>query len=130
MSLEEKITAALSAIPQLLVGGEVAVYQDEFPQPLGGAAPVWPAVRFIIIGGTVYEDICGDGDGDGDDVRAQIDIVCNTTAERAVLVDAVRAAMKTLDPPAVLQGRPAQERDAETKTYRAMGDWMIHGSAD
>ncbi len=129
MSIETAITAALSAIPALQRGGETAVYQDAFPQPEGGA-PVWPAVRFTLTGGTVYEDLCGDGDDNADDVRVQIDVVAETTAERRAIWDAVRAAMKTVVPPAVLQGPPVMSPDMETRTYRAMGDWMIFGSSD
>lgn len=130
MSIETAIIAALGAIPELqLQAGGAAVYQDDFPQPEGKTSPHWPALRFTLAGGTVHEDICGDGDPETDDVRIQLDVVAVTTAERRLIWGKVRQAMKSIDPPAVLQGPPTMSRDSETKTYRAMGDWMIYGSS-
>ncbi|GGI16444.1 tail completion protein gp17 [Oxalicibacterium faecigallinarum] len=130
MSVEAKITTALSAIDELaLPDGEAAVYQDDFPQPEKGE-PKWPAVRFTLMPGEVHADISGDGDEDTDDIRVQIDVVSKTPKERRVIWDKVRAAMKKIDPPALLQAPPDMSRDLETKTYRAMGDWVIYGSSE
>lgn len=128
MSIDTDLFARLETIPALaLAGGKFAAYPDTFPQP--PAVPVWPAVRYTISGGTVYGDLCGDGDEETDDVRIQIDAVAETSSARRALWDAVRAAMKGFPTPAVLQGSPVFSYDAETKTYRAMADYIVHGSS-
>lgn len=128
MTIDSQIFDALKVIPELaLSGGKFAIYPDAFPQP--PANPVWPAVRYTIAGGTIYEDLCGDGDEETDDVRVQIDLVTQKPPDRRLLWSAVRAAMKNLATPAVLQAPPVFTYDAETKTYRAMADWMIQGSS-
>jgi hypothetical protein len=129
MTIESDLAACLKTIPALaLPGGKFAIYQDVFPQPQ--AKPTWPALRFTIIGGAIYHDLEGAGDEETDDVRVQIDVVAETTAARREIWNAVRAAMKAYPQPAVLQGSPAFSYDGETKTYRAMGDFIIHGSSD
>jgi hypothetical protein len=128
MSIDTVLFARLKLIPQLaLAGGRYAVYPDVFPQP--PAAPVWPALRYTLAGGTIYPDLAGAGDDDGDDVRVQIDAVAETSLARRELWAAVREAMQGLDPPAVLQGPPVFSYDSETKTWRAMGDFIVYGSS-
>lgn len=109
-----------------LVSGD-RVYADEFPQT--PSTPVWPSIRYTGAGGTSYPTICGDGSSDEDDVRVQIDIVTTTSAERTTLTESVRTAMKTLTPPAILQGPPQTTFDSATKTFRCTIDFVIYGSS-
>lgn len=100
-------------------------YPDTFEQPSGGM-PTWPAIRYQLIGGDTHADICGTGDGEQDTVLVQIDIVSTTHAERETLRTQVRVAMDAFPSPATLEGSPRNEFDAETKTYRASLDFLIH----
>jgi len=105
-------------------------YPIVFPQkPL----PVWPAIRFTRVGGTIYPDACGAGDDSTDDQRFQVDIVATTLDELTDtvtgLVPLARAAMALLTVPTVLQAPPAFEYDPETKTYRAVMDFICYGSS-
>jgi hypothetical protein len=106
---------------------ENRVYPERFPQP--PATPTWPSIRFNFAGGAPAIDLDGDGDESTDDQRVQIDWVAKTDAERATLTPLIRAAMKTIDPPCVMQGTPTETWDAETKTYRATADWIAFGSS-
>lgn len=128
MTMDTVLFARLKLIPQLaLVDGRYAVYPDVFPQP--PAVPVWPALRYTLAGGTIYPDLAGAGDEDGDDVRVQIDAVATTSLARRELWAAVRDAMQGLDPPAVLQAPPVLSYDSDTKTWRAMGDFILYSSS-
>lgn len=128
MSIETVLFSRLRLIPQLaLAGGRYAVYPDVFPE--APAMPVWPALRYTLAGGTIYPDLAGSGDEDGDDVRVQIDAVAATSLARRELWNAVRDAMKGLDPPAVLQAPAVFSYDSETKTWRAMGDFILYSSS-
>lgn len=121
MTVKSQIFDALKSLV------ENRVYPDRFPQP--PAQPTWPSIRFTLIGGAVAADLCGDGTEESDDQRVQIDWVANNDAERAALTPLIRAAMKTIDPPCVMQGTPTETWDAETKTYRASADWIAFGSS-
>lgn len=117
-------STTLFATLQGLVGGRC--YPDTFMQP-GGELPDWPALRYTFIGGDPHADICGTGDGSTDTPLVQIDVVCSTHAERETLTAQVRAAMDALTtPPTTLQGSPRNSWDAETKTYRAELDFLMH----
>lgn len=127
MTIETDIVDALKTVPDFaLPGGRFSIYPDAFPQ--APKSPVWPAVRYTIVGGSLDEDLCGAGDEETDDVRVQVDVVAVDSSERSRIMRAVRAAMK-LVPYSVLQAPPVNSRDEETKTFRAMADWMIHGSS-
>lgn len=127
MTIETDIVDALKTVPDFaLSGGRFSIYPDAFPQE--PKSPVWPAVRYTIIGGTIDEDLCGAGDEETDDIRVQIDVVATDSSERSRIMRAVRTAM-TLVSCAVLQAPPVNSRDEETKTFRAMADWMIYGSS-
>lgn len=103
------------------------VYPDTFPQP--PATPVWPAIRYSMIGGQVFEDVCGTGFAETDSPEFQIDIVAATATARATIRDQVRTAMMGLSVPATLTLPPIHEYDAETKTYRAIMRYTLHGSS-
>lgn len=119
MSVSTEIFTAL----QSAVSGRC--YPDTFMQP-DGNLPVWPAIRYSVVGGETHADICGTGDGSTDTVRVQIDIVGATHASRETVLAAVRTAMQALPTPATLQSSPRNEYENETKTYRAILDYYIH----
>jgi hypothetical protein len=130
MTLESDIVARLKSIPALAPVSPskgFAIHADTFRQD--SKVPVWPAVRYTVVGGTTFPDLCGSGSEDADDVRVQFDVVALTSTERSALWRAVRAAMETFTPPAILQGPATNQYDSETKTYRATGDFVIHGSS-
>jgi hypothetical protein len=103
------------------------VYPDTFPQP--PAVPVWPSIRYTLIGGVIFEDSCGSGIEETDNSEFQIDIVAATATQRATLRDQVRTALNGLSVPASLNLAPLHEYDAETKTYRAILRVTVHGSS-
>jgi hypothetical protein len=100
---------------------------DKFDQESG--APIVPAIRYTLVGGTTWADLEGDGDASTDDIRIQIDWIAITAEARDALTPLIRAAMKTLSPPCLMDGPPVTRFDAETKTYRATADWISHGSS-
>lgn len=104
-----------------LVGNRVA---PKFPQP--PAVPTWPAIRYRIETVAVV-DICGDGFDETAERTVILEIVALTyTAARALRLQ-VMAAMKTFDPPAIA-GFSSGEEDTETKTWREIQEFLIHGS--
>lgn len=116
----EALHTALSA----LVAGRV--YPVMFPQePL----PTWPAIRYTPVGGSIAPDACGSGDGTLDDVRVQIDSVAATFAAARLLASQVRTAMQSFTPPAVAEGPPIFDFDAETRTFRAIQDFTLYPSS-
>jgi len=120
MTLEASIFTALKT----LVGNRVS--PNEFPQP--PAVPTWPAIRYTIIDNVPVVDVCGDGDDDTAQPRVQLDVVATTyTAARALRLQ-VMAAMRTFDPPAILE-LSSGDYDPETKTYRELLDYTFHGSS-
>lgn len=104
------------------------VYPDTFPQT--PVIPVVPAIRYTRVSGTVYIDLCGDGDEQTDDVRIQVDMVESSAGKRDALVVAVRAAMKSFDPPAVAQGPTQNSFDPETKQFIGSVDYIVYGSSN
>ena len=115
---------ALHAVLAPLVAGRC--FPVVFPQePL----PTWPAIRYTPVGGTVHPDACGGGDGAEDDVRVQIDAVALTYAAARDLMNQVRAAMMTFNPPAVSDGPALFDYDADTKTHRAIQDFTLYPSS-
>lgn len=121
MSLKDDLFTALKA----LVSNRV--YPDTFPQVSG--VPYAPAIRYTLAGGTTWQDLCGDGEAETDDVRLQLDWIGRTADERETLTPLIRAAMKTLDPPCVMDGPVVTSFDSETKVYRAMAFWTSQGSS-
>lgn len=119
MSVSTQIYTAL----QGLVSGRC--YPDTFMQP-DGNLPLWPSIRYSIIGGETHADICGTGDGSTDTTRVQIDIVAATHSSRESILNSVRAAMENLATPTTLQSTPRGEYENETKTYRAILDYYVH----
>lgn len=119
MTLEKKLFDALKS----LVGNRVTA---KFPQP--SENPVWPAIRYRIETVAVV-DICGDDDDDTAETTVILEIVAHTyTAARALRLQ-VLAAMKTFDPPAIA-GFGSGEPDHETKTWREIQEFTIHGSSE
>ena len=121
MSLKTNIFDALRA----LVNDQVL--PDKFDQEAN--APIVPAIRYTLVGGTTWQDLEGDGDASTDDIRIQIDWIARTAEDRDALTPLIRTAMKTLSPPCLIDGPPITTFDAETKTYRATADWISHGSS-
>jgi Protein of unknown function (DUF3168) len=119
MTVSTEIFTALQAS----VGGRC--YPDTFMQP-DGNLPIWPAIRYTVIGGETYGDICGTGDGSTDTARVQIDIVASTHANRETVLNSVRTAMMNMTTPTTLQSSPRNEYESETKTYRAVLDYYVH----
>lgn len=115
----------------LLLGPLVGfrVYPDTFVQN-DGALPIWPAIRYTQVAGTVTPDVCGDGEIEEEDPQIQLDVVAKTADERETLLAGVRTAMKTFDPPAILQGSPFKTYDSETKTFRATMDYVVYPSSE
>lgn len=118
MTLEDNIFATLKS----LVGNRVAPVA--FPQP--PAVPTWPAIRYTIIT-TPIQDICGDGDDDTSEHRVQLDVVAQTYDGARLLRLQVMAAMQGFAPPARLENS-LSTRDSDTKTYREILEYSIHGS--
>ncbi len=114
------IKPALSA----LVGGRV--HAATFPQePL---APSWPAIRFTVVSDTPFPDQCGSEDEPTDDVRVQLDVVALTYDVMKTLKSSVIAAMASVTPGCERTGG-FETFDAETKTHRAMIEYVFHPSS-
>lgn len=121
MSLENDLFSALKS----LVGNRVAFVT--FPQPSNGAPPTWPAIRCTVVDSVPVVDLCGDGDDDTAEIRVQIDCVATTfTAARSLRLQ-VMATMRSFSTPALLD-LSRNDYDADTKTYREVLDYIIHGS--
>lgn len=109
-----------------LVGDRV--YASTFPQQ--NNAPTWPAIRFTIIAGEVFPDLCGSETWQTDDVRVQLDVVALEYDQMRSLVQQVISAMGALtDPPARRSAATVETFDAETKTHRAILDYTLHPSS-
>jgi hypothetical protein len=102
------------------------VWPDKFEQEANLTAP---AIRYTLAGGTTWADLEGDGDESTDDIRLQLDWIARTADERDALTPLIRAAMKTLDPPCLMDGPVVTTFDAETKLYRAFAFWTSYGSS-
>lgn len=120
MSLETALFTALKS----LVGNRVSPVT--FPQP--PAVPTWPAIRYTFISTVPIEDLCGDGDDETAEALVQLDLVASTFSAARALRLQVMAAMRTFDPPAILQNSSG-EFDADTKTYREQLDYLFHPSS-
>jgi len=105
-------------------------YPNQFPQPAGNAAPVWPAIRYTITSATPAASLCGTNDGSSDDVTVRIDVVAATYAGMRSLVTSVIAAIDNTDPPSTRQPGGFETYDAETKTHRALLEYTFHQSTD
>jgi len=115
---------ALHAALSTLVAGRV--YPVMFPQePL----PTWPAIRYTPVGGSTNPDVCGSGDGTLDDVQVQIDCVADTYLAARTLQQQVRTALMAFTPPAVADGAPLFDYDAETRTHRAIQTFTLYPSS-
>jgi hypothetical protein len=117
---------ALHTLLAPLVAGRV--FPVVFPQePL----PTWPAIRYTPVGGSTNPDVCGSGDGTLDDVQVQIDVVASTYLAARDLHNQVRAALMgwTAGPPAVADGAPIFDYDAETRTHRAIQTFTLYPSS-
>lgn len=119
MSLETDLFATLKS----LVGNRVAPV--EFPQP--PARPTWPAIRYTIVSTTPIQDLCGDGDDDTSDHRVQLDVVAEGFEAARLLRLQVMDAMRSFPVPARLENS-ISTKDATTKTYREILEYLIQGS--
>lgn len=107
-----------------LVGGRV--HASVFPQE--DSAPTWPAIRFTVVTEDPFPDQCGSEDTDTDDVRVQLDIVATNYDAMRSLKAAVIAAMAASSTPAERQGGGFDTWDAETRTHRAVVDYVFQPS--
>ncbi len=95
-----------------------------------GKPPVWPAIRYTPVGGTITPDACGGGTAATDDQRVQVDCIVEGDYKACgALCELARAAMEALAVPTVADGPPLYEYDAETQTFRAIQDFTIYGSS-
>lgn len=118
MSLDADLYAALKS----LVGNRVA---SKFPQP--PATPTWPAIRYTITRNAIV-DVCGGGDDDTAEATVILEIVATTeTACRSLRLQ-VLTAMESFNPPAV-PGFSHGDDDPETKTWREIQEFSLHGSS-
>ena len=101
------------------------VYPVTFPQ--APAVPVWPAIRYTPIGGTMQSTSCGDANDP--DISIQIDVVATTFSAVITLTESVKTAFNTFSVPAVLENFQIFDYDAETKTHRAILQYTIAGSS-
>ena len=120
MTTEVDLFAALAS----LVGNRVAPIV--FPQP--PAVPTWPAIRYQIIDSVPVVDQCGDGDDLTAQIRVQLDVVAQTYKAARALRLQVMAAMRLFSPPAILEDSRG-DYDSDTKTYREILDYTLHGSS-
>jgi hypothetical protein len=125
--LGDEIFAALSAVPSLAYGGKVAVHPDTFPQE--PSVPRVPAVRYTLVGGTVYPSLCGNELLSTADPRYQFDVIHSTPALREALVDLVIAALDAMTPIGTLQEVPFTQFDQETKRFRSTFDYVFQPSS-
>jgi hypothetical protein len=120
MTVETDLFTALGP----LVGSRVAPVI--FPQP--PAVPTWPAIRYTFVDSVPIVDICGDGDDQTAELRVQLDVVATTYKAARALRLQVMAAMRTFVPPAILE-LSLNDYDTDTKTYREILSYTIHGSS-
>lgn len=121
------IDAVIRAALKDLFDGRV--YAGSFPQTVTGVGKSrLPAARYQIVSAVNAPDVCGTGDRDTDDTRVQIDVVASDWAALSPLIDLVITAMKTTDPICVRENYFTTE-DAETRTHRAVFDYVFHASS-
>lgn len=111
-------------------------YPGDFPQEAIGApgttvpalsSPTWPAIRYTVVSGFSQELICGTDTVDTDDTRVQIDVVASTHGGMIYLRDQVIAVMQSVVPPCARDSL-FWTKDAETKTFRCVIDFVFHPS--
>jgi len=102
-------------------------YPNTFPQ--GDALPVWPALRYTIVSNDVAGSLCGTNNEDTDDVRVQVDIVATTYSGMRLLKSQVLTTLEETDPPCSRQPGGFETYDAETKTHRAVVDYLFQQSS-
>lgn len=118
------VGATIKDVLDGLVAGRV--YASTFPQEPN--APTWPAIRFTVVGDTVFADQCGSDDEESDDVQVQIDVVAQTYDAMKALRLRVIDAMRDCAVPAVRQGG-FETFDPATKTHRAVIDYVFQPSS-
>lgn len=119
MSIEVDLRSTLGT----LVGNRVAPVV--FPQP--PAEPTWPAIRTSVSYSPII-DICGDGDDTTSDITVQLDVVAETYDAGRALRLQVMTRMRTFTPPATLTFS-SSEFDEETRTFREILQYSVHGSS-
>jgi hypothetical protein len=118
MTIESDLFDGLSS----LVG--TRVYPIDFPQ--AETLMVWPAIRYTFVSIVPIPSICGDYPGTPTaDIRVQIDVVHTDPDLMRALRDQVLVVMRSFDPPAINEDI-TEVFDSETKTYRAILDFMIY----
>lgn len=109
-----------------LVNGRV--YASTFPQQPN--IPTWPSIRFTVVGGEVFPDLCGSEVWQTDDVRVQLDVVATEYDQMRSLVQQVISAMAAVvDPPSRRAAPTVETFDAETKTHRSVLEYSLHPSS-
>lgn len=91
--------------------------------------PVWPAIRYTPVGGTITLDACGGGTAATYDQRVQVDCIAENYKACGALCELARAAMEGLAVPCAADGPPIYEWDSETRTFRSIQDFTIYGSS-
>lgn len=104
------------------------VYPSAFPQ--GNPQPAWPAIRYTVVSSDAAAGLCGTGGEEGDDVRVQIDVVALTYASMRALKTLTIAALEGTDPPCHRAPGGFETFDAETKTHRAVIDFVFSQSVN
>jgi hypothetical protein len=104
------------------------VYANTFPQQNNN--PTWPAIRFTVVGGEVFADLCGSEDWQTDDARVQLDVVALEYDQMRSLVQQVISAMGLITDPPVRRSLATTETfDSETKTHRSILEYTFHPSS-
>lgn len=101
-------------------------WPNRFAQP--DAAPVWPAIRYVVVDAAAEAGLCGTDSEDTDDVRVQIDLVASTYALMRTLKAQAIAALAATDPPCS-RVSSFETYDAETRTHRAMLEYVFQQSS-
>lgn len=124
MSFENDLFEALAPLVMISASPlKGRVYPNTFPQEY-----TLPAIRFQFVSVVPVVDICGDGDDETAEAHVQLDVVASTFDAMRTLRLAVMEAMRTFDPPAILENS-STDYDAETKTHRAALEYSIEGSS-
>lgn len=117
MSVDADIFTALKS----LVANRV--YPVDFPQ--SESLMTWPAIRYSFVSIVPPASVCGDVGDTMSDIRVQIDVVATSADAMRSLRTSVLTAMQSFTPSAVNENS-VEVFDAETKTYRAILDFMIY----
>jgi hypothetical protein len=121
MSLENDLFSALKSF----VGNRMR--PNAFPQP--PVIPTWPAIRYTVIDSIPVVDVCGDGDDETATPRVQLDIVAITYEQARSVRLQVMNAMRSFDPPAILETSSSGGFDPVTNTHSERLDYTFHGSS-